>query len=265
MSTRLKIRYIFVRRVAGYFYEFLVYLKLLFSSKNHPQKRFVIFSSGRSGSTLLVSLLNSNPNIFCDGEILSRRVFDQKRVIHSKEKMSSKMVYGFKFLTYQLQFTQKIDNPKEFMEHLHEDGFKIIYLFRRNIFRQALSIMYAEFRNTWHHKSGKKNNHQNGEMDKMTVDTERLVEIMEKLEKSAVDEADFLSNIPHIKITYEDDLEKSEDHPNTMKTLMEFLSEDYYEPSTNLMKISNNDLSTFIQNHQEITENLTHTRFNQYL
>jgi hypothetical protein len=39
-----------------------------------PPPGVLIFAQGRSGSTLLVELLNSLPDVVCEGEILERRV-----------------------------------------------------------------------------------------------------------------------------------------------------------------------------------------------
>lgn len=40
---------------------------------------FVVFGMGRSGSTLLASLLNAHPSIHCDGEILSPVYWHRRR------------------------------------------------------------------------------------------------------------------------------------------------------------------------------------------
>ena len=47
-------------------------IRLLPRPATHPEKKFIIFAQGRSGSTLLVSLMNCHKEIFCDGEILNR-------------------------------------------------------------------------------------------------------------------------------------------------------------------------------------------------
>ena len=43
--------------------------------KNESEDLVVLFGMGRSGSTLLVDLLNQNPELFFDGEILKKKIF----------------------------------------------------------------------------------------------------------------------------------------------------------------------------------------------
>ena len=48
-------------------------------------KSFVILSSGRSGSTLLVQLLNCHPSIQCRGELLNREDIQKRKLVGAKD------------------------------------------------------------------------------------------------------------------------------------------------------------------------------------
>ena len=85
-----KIKTFILQNFVGYAEEAILSFHFLLTSSRKPPTKFVIFGRGRSGSTLLVSLLNSNPDIHCDGEILSRKKLFPEKVIHSKRLCRTK-------------------------------------------------------------------------------------------------------------------------------------------------------------------------------
>lgn len=105
----------------------------LWKQSQLPEKKFVIFGRGRSGSTLLVELLDSHPQIHCDNEILHDRVLFPRLYIDSCASRYQSQVYGFKFLSYQIKDVQRISQPKKFLLQLYQSGYKIIYLRRENL------------------------------------------------------------------------------------------------------------------------------------
>lgn len=252
----------FSQNYFGYLLESYHFFRDKFSSVKKPEKKFVIFGKGRSGSTLLVSLLNSNPDVFCDGEILNRKMSNPIGHLHRMARRESHPIYGFKLLSYQVMFTHtNIKDKHGFMEKLHNDGFHIIYLRRDNILRYALSILYARFRMQWHHEKG------SGEIkrEKMTVDIKELFRLMEDSIRDEKFERDVLSGLPHEEVVYERDLEDNTRHADTVKRLCSFLGIRYTEPETNLMKITTKDLDGFIENADELRESLQGTPFEKYL
>ena len=142
---------LFYKPYMGYVREVLTYLGYPFLPKSEPEKKFVIFTVGRSGSTLLVNLLHSHEQIHCDDELYKRKLFSPIRYLRCKTLLSSKKIYGFKLNTYHFR-DQKIVNPKVFINEVFEEGYQIISLRRRNIVRQAISHMYALHRDIFHHK-----------------------------------------------------------------------------------------------------------------
>ena len=79
---------------------------------------------GRSGSTLLVSLLDSHSQIFCDNEIYHRKVFAPWKYLRLRSRMGGKPVYGFKLLTYHLGLTLGMEKSQfnDYLRELHEKG-----------------------------------------------------------------------------------------------------------------------------------------------
>ena len=100
------------RLVHSYLHLSAYVLALLFNRQ--PQKKFVLFFRPRSGSNLLVSLLNAHPDIHCDGEIFVRG--KQKPIWPSLflKGQSSKYyrgIYGFKLNIGQIMWLN-FDPPK---------------------------------------------------------------------------------------------------------------------------------------------------------
>ncbi len=260
MTFMMKKPIIYINQhVAGYAREVACYMLSPFKRKGKPSSKFVIFGRGRSGSTLLVSLLNSHPSIYCDKEILNRKVLLPKRFIQCRSRMFDKDIYGFKLLSYQLRSVQSVENPENFLLDLHHNGYKIIYLKRNNALRQVLSKMYASYRNKWHQQS------ENAQTCRMPVNLDELLLQLKESEKLDAFEEHILKNIPHLKVIYENDLANNIQHTNTAKKITEFLSISNFTPKTNLIKITTEDFSDFIENSKQMIEFLQHSQFAKYL
>lgn len=121
-----------------------IYTHLFIRKTNLPGTKFVLFAQGRTGSDLLNSLINSHPAIYCDEEILNHKVLFPMTFVKGKYALSPRNVYGFKLKIYHVTDSQNIDNPKHFMSDLYQRGWKMIYLYRRNILRQVISGFVAQ-------------------------------------------------------------------------------------------------------------------------
>jgi len=135
---------------AGYAYEAAQHLRPTVRS-TPPETRFVLFARGRSGTTLLLSMLNAHPAVEADGEILRRRALCPLQLVKQCEAQTQASVYGFKLLSYQLRSLQThLPDRRAFLEALVEQGYRVLYLRRQNLLRHALSGLYAEHRRRWH-------------------------------------------------------------------------------------------------------------------
>ena len=220
--------------------------------------KFVIFGRGRSGSTVLVSLLNSLPDIYCDGEIYHNKVFFPK--IHMKRKcyQSQSKIYGFKFLTYQLlRYPDKFQIP--FLEYLLRNNYRVIYLKRKNLLMHAISNIRArEF--GFHNKT---NNDR--EKKKIYIEIHELFKWLQGSEKQAIKEELLLKKIPHLKIIYEENLENTKNHQQTMDIICEFLNINKGKVKTEYKKVSPSKIENSIENFEEISKKLKNTTFEKYL
>lgn len=130
----------------------LRYLDLLIFWSHYPEKKFLIFAEGRGGSSVLVNLLNSHQDVYCDGEIFNavsnyKIRFPQLYLKSRKQitRLIAKPVYGFKAKYTQLVIQQGYQ--KDFLKKLHNSGWKIIYLKRSNFLKATISTIVAEKEN----------------------------------------------------------------------------------------------------------------------
>jgi len=243
----------------GYVRE-MVYATKAKMGRHHHEKRFAIFGRGRSGSTLLVDLLNSSEEIFCDTEILNRPVFSIFRHIENCSKMHASRIYGFKLLSYQIQSVHKLSDPDAFLQHLVNDlDYKMIYLTRKNLLRQTLSKRYATFRNSWHEKGGQI------ERPKMIVDIPLLLKKLDEGHQLGLYEEMRMNKLNHLALTYEDDLSEPARQIDTVNKIADYLETKRFQTETNLKKITSDSFADFIENYEEMAAALENTRYQKYL
>lgn len=231
----------------GYAYELLNYLRYPLIHDKSSKNKFVIFGTGRSGSTVLVSLLNSNPQIHCDNEIFHRKVFSPKKFLRYRTSLCNREVYGFKLLTYQLGAILEISGT-EFLPYLVSQGFNILYLKRQNVLRQAISNIYARQMNQFHEKS----NNALAEKQMLNIDLKVLDDWINAIIKQTFEEEQYLSGLEHFKISYEKDLMNPAQQSITMANISKFLNISFVPPKTTFKKILPEEFSSFIKNYDEL-------------
>ncbi|MEM8523367.1 MAG: hypothetical protein AAGG68_01930 [Bacteroidota bacterium] len=246
----------------GYPFELRDRLLNAFGNKNQPEKKFVIFTSGRSGSTLLVDLLNSSPEIQCDDELLKRRVAFPISLVKSFEQQSKKEIYGFKLLSYQLLNVQTgIKNKQVFLEKLiHEEDYQLIHLSRDNKAKQALSIIYAFYRRQWHNQQDS----QQKEAKRFELDTETYLHFLGELQVLEDFEQAMVSNFDHLSLTYEEDLRQPRQYEQSMQRVSEYLGTEIVHPETNLRKVTPSRLSDMISNQEDLIKAVRNSKFEEY-
>jgi LPS sulfotransferase NodH len=241
--------------------ELSAYLRVLAFWSKVPDTKFVIFTQGRTGGQLLVELLNSNPGIHCEHEILYWKVLFPELFAKGRSLLSKGDVYGFRVKIYQLTKKQGMKDPKKFMSSLHRHGWKIIYLKRANILRQALSYLFAIHRGSFQHSSSDVP----VKLERMHVDSDRLIELLEEREMRLDSEKEVLRSLPHITIVYEDDLVRAENHQKTLDRLFDYLDVPHTPVKSKLVRTGADKLSDTIENFEEVSEILGKTKYAKFL
>lgn len=217
--------------------------------------KFVIFGQGRSGSTLLVDLLNSHPKIRCEGEIFSPESWNKglrqyflKPVqkypyayLNYKTVNAGDQIYGFKILDHQLP---KINN---FLRGLSQSGWTIIHIHRKNMFNMAVSNIIASKTNKW------STNHQDRPPNtSIHIDKYNFCDIISWTNACENRIQMSLDGIAHHTVTYEDDLEDEKNWAKTMDRLFNILKVDSMPVSSKYRKTDSRPLSGRITNYDEL-------------
>lgn len=112
-------------------------------------KRFIVLSRSRTGSNMLISFLNSHPNIHAEGEIFSKLNGQDYKDVLAKafsKQPSYIAAKGFKIFYYH----PLDDEPDSLWKDLMTlDDLRVIHLKRRNIFRTLISRKLAGMQDVW--------------------------------------------------------------------------------------------------------------------
>ena len=111
--------------------------------------RFIVLTRSRTGSNLLLSFLNSHPNIFCESEIFAKldgaNPISRLLAVFAKQPRHIR-AKGFKIFYYH-PLDAKADELWRVLEQRNE--IRVIHLRRENILRTLLSRKIASIRGSW--------------------------------------------------------------------------------------------------------------------
>ena len=239
-----------------------IYFYIQFFRKNMTNRKFVIFGQGRTGSFLVRTLLNCHPQIVCQGEIFSRyylKVFMPKFFLQGITKSFSDKVYGFDLQPNHLTFHQI--KGKLFLSYLHDNGWKIIYLKRKNLFHQKISAIIAIQQNKWHYW---KNDTKISNFTKIYLDSNEIIKELENKRLDYIKEQEMLESLPYLEITYEDDLSTVAQHQATANKIFTYLNLPSVLVKTNLQK-EPYKISEIIANYEQLYDLLSQTQYAAFL
>ena len=217
-----------------------------------PKKRrgFIIFSRARSGSTLLVRLMDQLPSVWCDSEILSHAVMCPTAYAMRSAKRRTQELYGFKVLSYQIAEVQALQDPLQFFRELTQRGFAVIHLTRAHVW-QALSIQVASDTSQYHVE-------QASEPDAKSVRRLHHVDVASFVRRLrwnlelATFERELMSEVPHLHVHYDRDLLHSEAQQQTIDSICDFLGTPRQTVRAELKKILGVTLDQIASNAEEV-------------
>ena len=251
-------KYRLLGKVKLQFYAYLLSCK----SSDKGNTKFVIFGQGRTGSSLLVNLLNSHVEIDCKNEIYNRkrhvfngRIWFPYLFLKGMEHRKKKLVFGFKVKIYQLILHQKL-NPNDFLDHLVQKGYKIIYLRRNNFLNHALSGFIAKKRKAYHLLKEEKY-----EPKLLEISKEELREMMLRKKQFQQQELECLNGRDYFEVIYERDLENSSSHQNTCDQLFDFLELKRVKVETVFQKVNKKKPEDILTNYSELIQYFKNTAF----
>jgi len=226
-------------------------------------KSFVIFGIGRSGSTLLVSLLNDHSAIHCDGEIFSHKhAFNWRRPLRSLrlrfpipylalrkfmlQRTESPSVYGFKLLVQQTLY------PERLVPQLHQLGWDILYLERLSIFSITISALVARHTRRFHSRQGQIE----PDIAPFVVAPEQFMDVLRERVQVSQRSLEIVAALPHLHLVYERDLASPDFWPATIARICTYIgTEPPTRPvATQLQKPWSRPYSELIVNYSELVQ-----------
>jgi LPS sulfotransferase NodH len=226
-------------------------------------RRICIVTNGRTGSELLVDLLNGHPRMLCEGEILGTPRRDPFRFVRGRTIIARRRqhvdAYGFKINVHYLALANRRWTMPTLIEALVRDGFGIVRLRRENLLRQAISTMRAGPTRTFHVTEAVRS-------VPLHVDPINVLSVMRQFESSDEFLDKLLAKVETVEVTYEDDIEPEGRRDATLSRVFTLAGlEPATVPRSALKQTTPRSLTDAVENHQEIRTFLTGTRYEQYL
>jgi LPS sulfotransferase NodH len=233
--------------------------------------RFIIICAGRSGSSLLRSLLNSHRRIVAFGEIFGKGDkigwdlpgYSQNRKIltlfrDNPAEFLKKGVFGkyptgitavgFKYI-YAHTNLSSWNSLEPFIKN--QQSFKIIHLKRRNYLKSYLSLLTAVQTNQWFSHTGV-----HASIAPITIAYDQCLTYFKKTRAREEYFDTFFANHPKIEVIYENLVSEQ---GSELKRIQSFLGTDYEHLFPSVYKQSHQPLSNAIANYAGLKRNFKGT------
>ena len=228
----------------------------------HPPVRFVLLTSGRAGSTLLMTLLDSVPGVRCDEEVLRTGRGDPTARLArraARAALGDVLAWGTSVHPEHLMPVLAGD-PVDWVAALHDDGYELITLVRANPLAVAVSAVIADARGRWHVRNGEAQ----PETGSVRLDPLDVLRMAIQTERATEDVARMVAERSHLALVYERDLREADSHQATADRVLRFLGVDAAPVSSPLVRRAVPMLEQ-IDNLDEVRAVLRPTRFGALL
>lgn len=234
--------------------------------KASSEKNLLLFSQSRCGSTLLMDLLNSHPDVDCRNEIYIEAPFFPVQLRRSLERGRRAAVFGFKLQVHQFDQKVRVRSPKAFVEQLVDDGYTIVYLRRSNVLRHALSEVIRSASGLTHVRSdAQAETVERASRGRVVVDISALRTAMEVREYYWEAADAILDGLPHLDVEYGRDLLEPDRHQTIADAVFAALGLGSAKVSTKLRRINAHTVPELVENHAELSAALEGTRWQTFL
>ena len=245
--------------------------------------KFVVFTTPRTGSTLIVKTLDAHPEILCAGELFffkgdiyhteyqyrfwrvpggnkinylvnypklfcTLNNFLDKFYTHKDASIKAK---GFKLMHFQTYYTPGI------FQYLKKNDVKVIVLIRKNVLRNTLSDLKARSTKVYHNEG----NASTLTMPTFKVDIEELGRKMQQIEGFNKQLENCTTNLNR-KIIYYEDLENWDE---TISDVLNYLNVTNISLAPASKKLNPDRLEDMIENFSEVKSWLEKNNYEKYL
>jgi LPS sulfotransferase NodH len=217
--------------------------------------RFIIFGQSRSGSTLLVEILNCHPQIRCDGELFRHAQWQDKRHMARVKQFPFPWVvrraraagsdgYGFKLFLYHLPRMRLALGGFALL------GWKLIHLYRENSVEQALSRILAAKRQLFHVRGDAESPDQ---ARPVRIEVNHFASVLDNRRVWTARERQLIDRHEHLDLCYERDLADSANWQQTADRIATFLGVERFQPQgIPLRRVVQRPYGELIENYAEL-------------
>lgn len=214
-----------------------------------PSKKFVIVTLGRTGSELLVELLDSHPAITCRGELLAEGPRFPRLYVKAQAAaagLHATQVFGWKLLAAQIRGVPRRNRGQDYLAELHREGYQIVLLERRSYLQQAIS---------WHRAQSTRYHHRRGEhagFSASLIEPASLLYWARVNEEAAAALRRLVRALPHLVLAYEADLLDPAVHQSTVDRVCTFLAVEPKPVTSRLVKVAPRRTREMLANWDEV-------------
>ncbi|MEA5463523.1 hypothetical protein [Leptothoe sp. PORK10 BA2] len=207
-----------------------------------PAHRFVLFGTALSGGHLVADILHRSvdgrygplPNTWSVESLLERRHFFPLQHIRRHGAACGDYLFGFRLSAVDLMVTHGMGEPHRFMTLLHDQGYKVIHLQRRDLMRHAIATLKSK------------------DPTNLLIDPQMLIATLKQLDEQRIAESSIVAQVPHLAIIYETDLLNPNVHTATAQRLCNFLALQQRQPLNCAMKLVHQSISDLVSNYDEL-------------
>lgn len=218
-------------------------------------RKFIVLTRNRSGSNMLISMLNSHPSVYAEYEIF--RQLGGVGVDDILSKIYSPFPKFIQAVGFKIFYHHPVDDKSGYVwERLIKmENLCIIHLKRRNILRAVLSKRIAELSNTWVDKNKNKDGTFN---KKVYLGEEELISAFERTKGWEQEYRLKFHSHPFVEVFYEDIVAAPDQEFNKITDLLQL---PFVSPKTTLQKQNPEKMCDLILNYKEIKEIFKNTEW----
>lgn len=230
--------------------------KFLRACGHKKYTHFIILTRPRTGSNLLVSFLDSHPNIDAKAEIFRwLKGKDYKKML--ADAFDKQPYYikakGFKIFYFH---PNDDDNCKVWDDLVEMKNLHVIHLKRRNLLRALVSEKIAQDSRVW--STTKKDQLERVHSKKVAFTVDELSRGFEQTENWETEAEKMFSDHRMISVYYEDLVGNTE---TWFRKILDFLGVQYIDPETTLLRQNPEGLADLIENYTELRDAFMDTKW----
>ena len=229
----------------------------IFGDRNY--KKFVIISQSRTGSTLLMALLNNHENIICEGELFKN--LNGKSCKQIWDKFFSKKPKKVKQVGFKLFYSHPTNGDQSVWDFIENDkSITIIHLVRKNWLRVLVSQKIGLKTKLWTENIDRPHQISTDEK-KVKIDYDECEKAFVKAAFNEQQTRERFSNHPFVEVTYED---LSNDADGVIRNITDILNINYQKVQAKNKKQNAEPLEELVINFNELKDKFSNSKW-EYL